>query len=94
MSDYQIRHAEPAHFSRFDPADEETFTFDRSVRGYPGDTVVFAGIVSVSAGVNFSDQRLLLGRWSRSPSDRSPRSRHCSRRPIRCAVWLSPRQDA
>lgn len=53
MSDFQIHNPEPAFFSAFDPSDEDTFTFDWSRRGYTGDTIVFASVVSVPSGVNF-----------------------------------------
>lgn len=53
MSDYSVYQPEPRFFSPLDPTDTDTFTFDWSTRGYPGDAIVFASIISVPAGVNF-----------------------------------------
>lgn len=61
MSDYEIHNPEPAYFSPFDPLDEEVFTFDWSVRGYPNDTIVFASIISIPTGVNFIGPAFISG---------------------------------
>jgi hypothetical protein len=52
MSDYEICHPEPAFFSPFDPSDQDFFTFDWTLRGYPNDAIVFASVVSVPPGLN------------------------------------------
>lgn len=49
----QISRPEPDRFSPFDPTDEDQFTFDWSRRAYPNDTIIFASITSVPAGVSF-----------------------------------------
>lgn len=61
MSDYEIRFPEPAFFSPFDPTDTDLFTFDWSARGFPGDTIVSASVVSVPTGVNFIGPALISG---------------------------------
>ena len=61
MSDYQIHDPEPAAFTPFDPADQETFTFDWSVRGYAGDNIVFASVVSIPAGIQFVGPAFISG---------------------------------
>lgn len=61
MSDFEIRFPEPAFFSPLDPTDIDLFTFDWSVRGFPGDTIVFASIVSIPSGVNFLGPAFISG---------------------------------
>lgn len=61
MSDYEVRFAEPAFFSPLDPTDTDIFTFDWSIRGYPGDVIVFASIISVPTGVVFLGPAFISG---------------------------------
>lgn len=61
VSDYEIQFPEPAFFSPLDPTDTDLFTFDWSVRGYPGDIIVFASIISVPSGVNFLGPAFISG---------------------------------
>lgn len=49
----QIHRAEPAYFSPFNPTDQDFFTFDWTDRAYGGDTIIYATITSIPAGVNF-----------------------------------------
>jgi hypothetical protein len=46
--DNQIYRAEPEFFSPFDPSDQQTFTFDWSVRGYANDAIVWAEITGIA----------------------------------------------
>lgn len=61
VSDYEIQFPEPTFFSPLDPTDTDLFTFDWSVRGYPGDIIVFASIISVPTGVNFLGPAFISG---------------------------------
>ena len=61
MSDYEITNPEPRYFSPLDPTDQDVFSFDWSVRGYPGDAIVFASVVSIPSGVTFLGPAFING---------------------------------
>jgi hypothetical protein len=53
--DYQIHRSEPEFFSPFDPGDQQTFTFDWSVRGYANDAIIAADIIGTPHDTGFPD---------------------------------------